>query len=166
MWQYEFMKNTWTMVIVVLGVALIIWVFVAKKDAKEESATLTSREVALQCTTDMATEFHIHPELSIVINGEKQIIPTDVGIVNGCMNALHAHDDKGILHVEAPVKKDFTLGDFFAVWKKDFSKDKILDAVVSENLEIVVTVNGQKVDTYENTILYDKDKILIEYKNK
>ena len=31
-------------------------------------AEMTSREIALACTTDMATQFHIHPELAIVIN--------------------------------------------------------------------------------------------------
>jgi flagellar hook protein FlgE len=36
-----------------------------------------------------------------------------------------------------------------AFWGKDFSRTKLLDNKVDENTELVVTVNGQKVDTYE-----------------
>ena len=35
-----------------------------------------------------------------------------------------------------------------------------------QDIEIEVTVNGQKVDTYENTMLRDKDKIVIIYQSK
>lgn len=40
-------------------------------------------------------------------------------------NPIHTHDDTGIIHIESPVKRDFTLADFFAVWNKPFSKDQI-----------------------------------------
>ncbi len=165
------MKNTaWSLVVVVLGVALVVLMVRTGKGAeeskKEKEEALTSREAALLCTTDMATQFHIHPHLEIVIDGEKQSIPKDIGIAETCMNSLHTHDDLGTIHVESPVKKDFTLGDFFAVWQKDFSREKILDRSVGQNSEITVTVNGVLVDTYEDTVLRDKDEIVIKLQNK
>lgn len=123
----------------------------------------SNREVALTCTTDMATEFHIHPILEIIANGEKQTIPADIGIRQGCMNALHTHDMVGTIHVESPEKRDFTLGDFFAVWEQPFSKNKILSYVADETHRIRVSVNGVDVDTFENTVLEDGDRIIISY---
>ncbi len=149
---------------------LIVLILVVSKRSPEEvivqQKEMTSREAALICTTDMATEYHIHPELTIVINGEKEVLPPDIGLTPTCMNAIHTHDSSGIIHVESPVQKDFTLGDFFAVWQKDFSKDGILDETVDASTQIIVTVNGEVVDTYENTMFRDKDKIVIEYKKK
>ncbi len=145
---------------------VVLWSPKAKEAKVERQKEMTSREIALLCTTDMATQYHIHPELKIIINGVEISIPANLGIQPTCMTSIHTHGEPGVIHVEAPVAKDFTLGDFFAVWKKDFSKDKILDSSLTATTEIVVTVNGEKVDTYENTILRDKDKIVISYQNK
>jgi hypothetical protein len=154
----------WVGIGTILLIVLLIWAggaFNKAKIAKEEA--LPSRATALSCTTDMATQFHIHPMLSIVLNGKKEVIPANIGITDICMHPLHTHDDTGTIHVESPVEKDFTLGDFFAVWGKDFSNIKILDYTADANRVITMTVNGVKVDTFENTILKDKDQIVITY---
>jgi hypothetical protein len=155
------MKNIlYSLIIIAVVGGLIFW---SKSLQNTKLGTLTSRDIALTCTTDMATEYHIHPELTIMLNGKEVVVPRNVGIQPRCMTSIHTHDEPHVLHVEAPVKRDFTLGDFFAVWQKDFSSTKLLDNTVAEGSEIVVTVNGEKVDTYENTILSDKDKIIITY---
>lgn len=162
------MKNNiiWSALVVIVVVAGLLWLNSSSKEAEVAKDNLTSREVALTCTTDMATEYQIHPELTIMVNGEEVLVPKDLGINPDCMTAIHTHGEKHILHVESPVQRDFTLGDFFAVWEKDFSSTKLLDNAVTETSEIVVTVNGALVNTFENTILRDKDKIVITYKNK
>lgn len=161
------MKTTLFVIgIIVLVTGLIYWGSVSAQKEKTTLENMTSREVALRSTTDMATEYHIHPELSILVNGVEVSIPRNLGVAATGMTAIHTHDEKGIIHVEAPIKKDFTLGDFFAVWGKDFSRMKILDYVVDEKSEIMVTVNGGRVDTYENTLLQDGDKIIISYQVK
>jgi hypothetical protein len=33
-----------------------------------------------------------------------------------CFSWLHTHTPDGIIHIEAPIPRTFTLGDFFAVW--------------------------------------------------
>ena len=125
----------------------------------------TNREVALTCTTDMATKFHIHPHLEIIINNQKQETPANIGIAYTCMNALHTHDTSGIIHVESPEIRDFILADFFAVWNKPFNKDQILDYKVDAQHTIRVTVNGSEVQDFENTVLRDKDQIVINYES-
>lgn len=148
-------------ILVVIGFLFLL----TKIDTGQKSTELSSREVALSCTTDMATAFHIHPELKIFINGQEVVIPENIGIKPYCMNALHTHDDLPLIHVESPVQKDFTLGDFFAVWEKNFNSMEILDFKATEAGQVKITVNGEEVDTFENTILRDKDKIVIEANN-
>ena len=151
-------------VIGVIVISLAILVILIFKDSFLPKKT--NREVALACTTDMATQFHIHPNLEIIINGQKQEIPTDIGIVDGCMNALHTHDTTGEIHVESPEKRDFTLDDFFAVWKKTYNKNQIFDHKVDDSHIIRQTVNGKENQEYENIILRDDDQIIISYEEK
>jgi plastocyanin domain-containing protein len=161
------MKKTLFIVgVIALIAGLIYWGGASKRKERSELESMSSREVALRSTTDMTTEYHIHPELSIFMNGTEVPIPLNLGVKATGMTAIHTHNEKGVIHVEAPIKKDFTLGDFFAVWGKDFSQTKLLDTTVDDKSEIIVTVNGQKVDTYENTVVGDKDKIVISYQSK
>ncbi len=127
-------------------------------------AEKTTREVAMSCTLDIDTKFHIHPHLTIIVNGAEQTIPANTGISLTCMHPLHTHDDTGTIHVESPIQRDFTLGDFFAVWKKTFNKGQILDSKADAGHEIVMTVDGSVSDQYENLILRDEQKIVIEYR--
>ena len=111
----------------------------------------------------MATQFHIHPILKIIVNDQLKEIPANVGINPTCMMSLHTHDNTGIIHVESPEKRDFTLGDFFAVWDKTFTKYQILESVVDNTHEIKMTVNGEQSAEFEKLILRDKEQIVIKY---
>lgn len=152
----------WLIGIVAVTVGLLVW---GRLTSGIAHSKLSNREVALTCTTDMATQFHIHPHLQIVIGGKAQDIPARIGISGNCMHPIHTHDVGGTLHVESPEKRDFTLADFFAVWGKSFSKEQILDAKIDATHSIRVLINGQEVSTYEDSILRDKDQIIINYEN-
>src|SRR3989344_7293960 len=143
----------WVVGFIMISLALLVFIIF-----KSAPPYKTNREVALTCTTDMATQFHIHPNLEIIINGQRQEIPANIGINDGCMNSLHTHDNSGKIHVESPEKRDFTLSDFFAVWDKTYNKDQILDYKVDDKHIIRQTVNGNETQDYENTVLRDKDK--------
>jgi len=158
-------KTLW-IVLGIIGLTALVFLPIIFWDYIIPPSKKTNREVAMTCTTDMATEFHIHPNLEIIINGQKQEIPTDIGIVDGCMNALHTHDNTGVIHVESPEKRDFQLSDFFAVWNKTYSKDQILDYKVDDTHTIRQTINGKETQDFENTVLYDEDQIVISYEEK
>lgn len=149
--------------IIGIGIVVLVAIGLSLLGQAPVKTDRTSREVALTCTTDMATEFHIHPILEIYINGEKHLIPANIGISPNCMYALHTHTPDGIIHVEAPEKKDFTLSDFFAVWDKTFSRNQLFEHMADESHRIRMSVNGEEVDTYENTLLEDEDRITIYY---
>jgi hypothetical protein len=142
--------------IAAIAIGLTLW-------GSYSGSTLTTRELALSCTTDALTQFHIHPHLRIIINGTEQIIPAGTGITLACLHPIHTHDSTGTIHIESPVARDFTLGDFFAVWNKPFSKDQILDYKADATHAVTITVNGIRVDTYENTVMHDHDDIVISY---
>jgi hypothetical protein len=140
-----------------------------KGTVKEDTSSRSTREIALSCTTDEATTFHIHPHLHIFINGTEQMVPGNTGLAPECMHPIHTHMediDHSTIHVESPEARDFTLGDFFAVWGKVFNQNQILDAKIDATHEIVMTVNGNPSTAHENLVLKDGDDIVIKYQRK
>ena len=110
-------------------------------------------------------QYHIHPVLKIIADGKNIPVPADIGLsVFGCERVVHTHDNAGTIHIEPNYYQAFTLGDFFWVWQKDFSKDKVLDYVRDVEHQITMTVDGKPSAEYENLILTDKQQITIEYK--
>lgn len=73
-------------------------------------------------------KLHIHAHLALFYQGEQIAIPAGIGIVkpfreeNGFVGSgqgfywLHTHDASGIVHVESPDDRPYTLGNFFDVW--------------------------------------------------
>ena len=106
---------------------------------------------------------HIHPHLEIEINGQKETIPTSVGISGSVMRVIHTHDDTGKLHVESPVPHTFVLQDFFTIWSKTFSSDCIFEYCNNATHELRVTVNGQPNMLFGEVPLKDLDNIRIVY---
>jgi hypothetical protein len=65
----------------------------------------------IQCNASEQLLFHIHAHLSIFVNGQLMYIPPQMGIIpEKCIYWLHTHDESGIIHIESPIKADFTLG--------------------------------------------------------
>lgn len=99
----------------------------------------------ITCRPSMGSkvEYHIHQHVTIFVNGQQKRIPAGVGITGepweqqidggrflnntakGCVYWLHSHADDGIIHVESPSKRQFTLGDFFDVWNQPLSTNQV-----------------------------------------
>jgi len=63
------------------------------------------------------TAVHIHQHLDLDVDGHKVPVLAGVGIDPAVGYApLHTHDPSGVLHVESPTVRPYTLGEFFAVW--------------------------------------------------
>jgi hypothetical protein len=87
--------------------------------------------------------YHIHVHVSIFVNGVQERLPAGAGIVpprtytqipgglfvdnstSSCLYWLHVHANDGIIHVEAPTKQTFTLGQFFDVWGQPLGPDQV-----------------------------------------
>jgi hypothetical protein len=102
----------------------------------------------ISCDTMEHFKMHIHAHLDIFINGEAYPVPSNIGIIpNQCIYWLHTHDDTGVIHIESPEDRDFTIGEFFDIWREKLSNSQIFDNTVGENVNnaLNVYINGKKV---------------------
>lgn len=150
-------------VMAIAGVSVLIFVGIIIGASKAPSNT-KAWATCVQHSNSLA--MHIHPELEIDIDGQKQAIPANIGIDPVCMKAIHTHDESGTLHIEHPQRMDFILANFFDNWGKTFTKDQILDKKVDATHVITMTVDGQPSEEYENLTLRDGQKIVIRYEEK
>lgn len=73
----------------------------------------------IQCERQEYGDFHIHAHLDIFVDGQAVTVPPLIGIIPAeqCLYWMHTHDATGIIHIEAPKKRAFTLAQFFSIWK-------------------------------------------------
>jgi sulfur carrier protein ThiS len=123
-------------------------------------------QVSEQGPMVMKMLMHVHPQLSVKVNGQPIIVPENVGIDKSLwkdhsldkygmqgMSPLHTHDSSGTIHVESSIERDYTLGEFLDVWDGlDTANDKT----------VKVIVNGQLLSDWRNHILEDKEQITLE----
>ena len=129
---------------------------------------------------------HIHATLNITIEETPELIPANIGLVNGHFNP-HTHSDdgtidsKGILHIGeggpaglSGTVRHVALKDFFDVWREVggatgkntdavFSKNEIMGQFVDRHHELTMYVNGTENNEMEAYIPHDDDEIAIVY---
>ncbi len=98
----------------------------------------------ISCQITEKLLFHIHAHLAVFVNGQQRYIPYGIGIgpplelsptggvtggpfvVGGsCFSWLHTHDMSGIIHIESPVVRTYTLGNFFDIWGEPLGPDQV-----------------------------------------
>ncbi len=101
----------------------------------------------LPVLTAEGTVLHIHEHIDIWIDGQQLVVPADIGIdqTNGILSPLHTHDTTGVIHVESPTVRDFTLGDFFDVWGLTFNSQCLGTYCANGNQQLTVYVDGNQV---------------------
>jgi hypothetical protein len=110
----------------------------------------------ISCDALESTLLHIHVHLAVFFDGAEQQIPLGIGIgqpwqvsdsaagpfvVDGsCFYWLHTHTETGVVHIESPVRRTFTLGDFFAIWQEPLSAMQVGPA----QGPVIAYVNGTR----------------------
>jgi hypothetical protein len=90
------------------------------------------------------TVIHIHQHLDLYVDGRKVPVPAGVGIDPAVGYApLHTHDTSGIVHVESPTVRTYTLGEFFGVWGVRFTRGCLGGYCAGGGRQLRVYVNGQ-----------------------
>lgn len=113
----------------------------------------------ISCDALESTIVHVHVHLAIFVNGEEQQIPFGIGIGQpwqvsdsdegpfvtdgACFYWIHTHTEDGIVHIESPVRRRFTLGDFFAIWQVPLSASQVGPA----QGQVIIYINGQRNST-------------------
>jgi hypothetical protein len=94
----------------------------------------------IQCAPTEQLVFHIHVRLTIFVDGQERSVPAGVGfsqpqvqqtshgpVVGGgaCVSWLHTHTTDGIIHIESPIVRQYTLGNFFDLWGQPLSRTRV-----------------------------------------
>ena len=108
----------------------------------------------ISCQTSEQTLFHIHAHLTVFVNGSARQVPAAIGIPGAvsqsspagsfvgqgtCFYWLHTHAADGIIHIESPVHRTYTLGNFFDEWGQPLSASRVGPA----SGHVVAIYNGQ-----------------------
>lgn len=114
---------------------------------RAETTQLRARlgAIGLPALTSEGQVQHTHQHLDLYVDGRQVTVPADIGIdrVAGYLAPIHTHDATGIIHVESPVVRDFTLGAFFDVWGVRFDNHCIGGECDGNGRLLSVFVNGQ-----------------------
>ena len=105
------------------------------------SAIATGQAVnGISCDTAEQLVYHIHAHLTIFVNGTPRQVPAGIGIPGAvatqapagpfvqsgtCIYWLHTHAPDGIIHVESPAQRTYTLGDLFDEWGQPLSATQV-----------------------------------------
>jgi hypothetical protein len=109
---------------------------------------------------------HIHAHLDVLVDGEAVPVPADIGIDvhSRTISPLHTHDASGVLHIESPVKRQFSLGEFFSEWQVSLSEDNIGALRTGGGKVVRVFVNGaQRTGNPGAIMLGAHDEITVVY---
>ena len=83
------------------------------------------------CSAGEQVVYHVHTHLSVYVGGRLRPIPAGIGIVDPRAEPtaegpfveashryywLHVHTQDGIIHIESPSVRTYTLGQFFDIW--------------------------------------------------
>jgi hypothetical protein len=108
----------------------------------------------ISCQGSEQLVYHIHARLTIFVNGRSKRVPYGVGIADpqtvsaggvpfvvqgSCFSWLHTHAADGIIHIESPVQRTYTLGNFFDVWGQPLSRRQVGPA----NGHVTALFNGK-----------------------
>ena len=98
----------------------------------------------ISCDRMEGQRLHIHQHLVILDHAKEVPIPANVGQrpASGCLYWLHTHTPDGIIHIEAPLDRAFTLGNFFEIWGQPLSKTRAASAHAAKGRTLRVWVNG------------------------
>jgi hypothetical protein len=98
----------------------------------------------IHCDAMEGTVVHIHQHLAIFDHGKPVGVPEDVGrpLGGNCFYWLHTHTPDGIIHVESPTVRTYTLGQFFAVWGQPLTRSDVAGAKLRPGERMTIWVNG------------------------
>ncbi len=108
----------------------------------------------IRCAPVEQLAYHIHARLQVYVSGGSRSLPGAIGLLRPvatptpagpfygaaqCYYWLHTHASDGVIHVESPTARIYTLGNFFDEWRQPLSADQVAGA----KGRVTAFVNGQ-----------------------
>jgi len=94
----------------------------------------------VQCAPVEQLVYHIHSHLQVYDHGQPRVLPAGIGLIEPvaeqtpdgpfygathCYYWLHTHATDGIIHIESPSVRVYTLGNFFDEWRQPLSGTQV-----------------------------------------
>ena len=123
--------------------------------------------------------YHIHAHLDVFVNGRAVTVPAALGIevrdpgvqkfedpgkateyggieecAQACIAALHTHGEDGVVHIEAPTRADYRLGQFFELWNVRLTPTCV-GGYCTPRAPVVVFVNGRRLRTDPADLVFE-----------
>jgi hypothetical protein len=123
-------------------------------DLAPASTTQTGTVDGIHCGATEQLAYHIHAHLAVYVNGAARALPGGIGIPRSvvqqsaqgpvaaggqCIYWLHTHAPDGVIHIESPTRRIYTLGNFFDEWHQPLSADHVGTA----SGKVTALVNGK-----------------------
>ena len=123
-------------------VVLAVVAFTGGQTSQQVRGMATGATVdGIKCQTSEQVAYHIHAHLAIYASGDPQEVPAGIGIPGGkCLYWLHTHDATGVIHVESPAQRAYTVGQFFDIWGQPLSTSQVGRA----SGQVTVFLNGKR----------------------
>ncbi|HVX20407.1 MAG TPA: hypothetical protein VHB02_03590 [Acidimicrobiales bacterium] len=125
----------------------------------------------IRCDSAEQVAYHVHTRLTVYVDGVLRPIPAGIGIVRpvakqtargpfdeatDCYYWVHVHVQDGIIHIESPTRRTYTLGQFFDLWHQPLSRAQ----VASARGPMVVFVNGHRYGGNPRAITLGSHKVV------
>jgi hypothetical protein len=126
----------------------------------------------IKCDQLEQVAYHIHAHLAIFVNGSQRTIPEGIGIApprqtqsgatgqfvtgGSCFYWLHAHTADGVIHIESPTQKLYTVGQYFDIWRQPLSPTQVGPATGA----VTAYVNGKRFMGNPRDIQLDKHTLV------
>ena len=109
----------------------------------------------IQCESLAQLAYSTYAHLQVYVDGRSRALPGGIGMVGPspelrrsglfygaqtCMYWLHTRAADGLISVQSPVPRQYTLGDFFRIWNQPLGTDRIAGARGA----VTATVNGKR----------------------
>jgi len=109
----------------------------------------------IQCAPVEQLAYHIHAHLQVYLDGQPRALPGAIGLIGPvaqqtvagpfygatqCYYWLHTHTNDGVIHIESPIPRIYTLGDFFDEWHQPLGPDRVAGAKGS----VTAFINGRR----------------------
>lgn len=119
----------------------------------------------IHCDAAEGSVEHVHAQLQLFNRGRSVPVPAQIGIPQSgtCLYWIHTHTGDGFIHIESPVRRTFTLGQFFDIWGPDLSWSRAGTVAASHGARLHVWVNGVPWHGRDprDIVLRDRETIVI-----
>lgn len=107
------------------------------------TTTLGARVDGIQCDSLTQLAYTAYAHLRVYVHGRPRALPGGIGLVDPtasvtasglrykagtCSYWLHTRAADGVIEIQSPARRSYTLGDFFAIWRQPLGRERVAGA--------------------------------------